>query len=46
MKRLIGYTMFVFGAGMILAIFLQSEVLTVIIALALLVIGYNLFCCK
>lgn len=46
MKRLIGYTMFVFGCGMFLALFLSNEVLTVIIALALLVIGYNLFCCR
>ncbi len=46
MKRLVGYTMFVLGGGMLLAIILPSDFLAILIALALLLIGYNLFCCK
>lgn len=46
MKRMVGYTMFILGIGMLLAILLPSDFLAILIALVLLLIGYNLFCCK
>lgn len=43
--RLIGYSMFCIALGILLTLFIESTVLLVSIAGALLLIGYQLFCC-
>lgn len=44
-RRLIGYSFFCMALGMLITLFIESAVLLVIIAGALLLIGYQLFCC-
>ncbi|MDD6305074.1 MAG: hypothetical protein PUA79_10740 [Lachnospiraceae bacterium] len=46
MKRLWGFIFFWIGIGMLVMLFLPSDVLGVIISILLLLIGYNLFCCE
>ena len=45
LRRLIGYSLFCVALGILITLFIQSTVLLVIIAGALLLIGYQLFCC-
>ncbi|MDD6211913.1 MAG: hypothetical protein PUB22_02005 [Clostridiales bacterium] len=45
MKRVIGLVMFSLGVGMVLALVLPKVWLTLLIAGALLIAGYQLFCC-
>lgn len=44
-RRLIGYSFFCMALGMLITLFIESTVLLVIIVGALLLIGYQLFCC-
>ena len=46
MKRLMGYSFFMVGFGMFFMFIIPSDVIGIIIILILLLIGYNLFCCK
>ena len=46
MKRLMGYSFFMVGLGMFFMFIIPSDVIGIIIILILLLIGYNLFCCK
>lgn len=43
--RLIGYSLFCIALGILITLFIESTVLLVVIAGALLLIGYQLFCC-
>lgn len=43
MKRIIGYTLFWIAIGMLLALFLPN-ILVAVLTIALLLIGYNIFC--
>lgn len=45
LRRLIGYSMFCIALGILITLFIESTVLLVILAGALLLIGYQLFCC-
>ncbi|MCI7129447.1 MAG: hypothetical protein MSA09_02560 [Lachnospiraceae bacterium] len=45
MRRLIGYSLFCMSLGMLISLFITSTVLLVVIVAALLLIGYQLFCC-
>ena len=45
LRRLIGYSLFCVALGILITLFINSTVLLVIIAGALLLIGYQLFCC-
>lgn len=45
MRKLIGYTLFCIAAGMVIELFIKSIVWDIILILALLLLGYNLFCC-
>lgn len=44
-RRLIGYSLFCIALGMLVALFIKSNVILVIIIGALLLLGYQLFCC-
>ncbi|MDY3917849.1 MAG: hypothetical protein SOZ59_02460 [Candidatus Limivivens sp.] len=44
MKRIIGYTLFFIGIGMLIAFFMPNEFLRLLLAAAFLVLGYLLFC--
>lgn len=44
MKRLIGYTLFWIGMGMLLSFFVCGPFLSVFVTAALLIAGYLLFC--
>ncbi len=46
MKRILGYTFFWTGMGLLMAVLLPNKFVSAIFALAFLLIGYNLFCCK
>ncbi len=46
MKRLCGLMIFCIGIGMTWVLILPKSFLMVIIAMAFLIVGYNLFCCK
>lgn len=45
MKRVIGFACFWAACGMVAALFLPNLFVTIVIILALLLVGYNLFCC-
>lgn len=45
MRRLIGYTLFWIAVGMVIGLFIESIVISIILILGLLLIGYNLFLC-
>ncbi|MGN0338724.1 MAG: hypothetical protein ACI4EE_14615 [Lachnospiraceae bacterium] len=44
LRRLIGYSLFCVALGILITLFIKSTVLLVILAGALLLIGYQLFC--
>ena len=44
-RRLIGYSLFCIAIGMLITLFINSHVLIAIFVGALLLIGYQLFCC-
>lgn len=44
-RRLIGYSLFCIALGMLISLFVQSNVFVVVLIGALLLIGYQLFCC-
>lgn len=46
MRRLIGYSFVCMALGMLITIFIESTVVLIIIIAGLLLIGYQLFCCK
>lgn len=46
MKRLCGLMLFCIGIGMTWVLILPKSFLLVVIAVGLMVIGYNLFCCR
>lgn len=46
MRRLIGYSLFCIALGMLITLFIESALLLIVIVGALLLIGYQLFCCK
>lgn len=43
MKRLIGFILFWIGIGMCIMLFMRHSLLAVLIIIACLVLGYNLF---
>ncbi len=45
MRRLIGYTLFWLAAGMAVQLLFESILLSTILILTLMLIGYNLFFC-
>lgn len=45
MRRLLGYTLFWIAAGMIIELFIESILISIILILGLLLLGYNLFLC-
>ena len=45
MKRLCGLMIFCIGVGMTWVLIIPKSFLMVLIAIALLIAGYNLFCC-
>ena len=46
MKRLCGLMLFCIGIGMTWVLILPKSFLLVVIAVGLMIIGYNLFCCR
>ncbi len=46
MRRLIGYSLVCIALGLLISIFIESTVILMIIIAGLLLIGYQLFCCK
>ena len=46
MKRLCGLMIFCSGGGMSCVLILPNSVVMVVIAISLLILGYNLFCCS
>lgn len=45
MKRICGFISFWIAIGLVVALFIDSLVIHVLIILVLLLLGYNLFCC-
>lgn len=45
MKRMIGFILFWIAIGMTIMFFMDNGVLAMLIILACLILGYNLFCC-
>jgi len=45
MNRVIGFMMFWMGVGMLICLLVHSQLIIIILAALLLLIGYNLFCC-
>ena len=45
MKRVFGLTLFCFGAGMALLLFIPETITTLIFIIGCLTLGYHLFCC-
>lgn len=43
MKRLVGYTLFWIAIGMIADLLLKSALISILVILFLLILGYNLF---
>ena len=46
MKRLCGLMIFCTGVGMTWVLILPKSFVMVVIAISLLILGYNLFCCS
>ncbi|MDD5900342.1 MAG: hypothetical protein PUC73_05525 [Lachnospiraceae bacterium] len=44
MKKVIGFILFWIAIGMLLSFFLRSTLLTVLLLILFLVIGYHMFC--
>ena len=44
MRRIVGYTLFFIGIGMLIAFFMPNEFVTLLLAAGLLILGYLLFC--
>ncbi len=44
MNRVLGFLMFWIGIGMVIGLLIRSELLVLILAALLLLVGYNLFC--
>lgn len=44
MKQMIGYTCFMIAIGMLLMMFIEHAIIAFIVAVILLVVGFNLFC--
>lgn len=45
MKKLIGYSLFCIGIGMLAGCFIESAFLLVVLIFACMIAGYWLFCC-
>lgn len=45
MRRLLGYTLFWIAAGMVIGLFIESILVSIILILGLLLLGSNLFLC-
>ncbi|MDY3249262.1 MAG: hypothetical protein SOX32_02830 [Candidatus Choladocola sp.] len=45
MRRLIGYTLFWIAAGMVIQLFIESILISILLILFFLLLGYNLFLC-
>lgn len=45
MKRVVGFACFCMACGMIVVLILPNTFIEILIILALLLVGYNLFCC-
>lgn len=45
MKRVAGFAVFFIAVGMMVAMFLPSTFVEVLIIMICLLLGYNLFCC-
>lgn len=45
MKRMLGFILFWIAIGMTIMFFMQNNILAMLIIIACLVLGYNLFCC-
>ncbi|MCI8449595.1 MAG: hypothetical protein HFH30_14700 [Eubacterium sp.] len=45
MKRICGFAMFWIAVGMLVMMLISSTWIALLIILALLICGYNLFCC-
>ncbi len=43
MRRLIGYTMFWIAVGMVLELFIANILISILMILCFLLVGYNLF---
>lgn len=43
MRKLIGYTMFWIAAGMVVELFIESILISILLILFFLLLGYNLF---
>ena len=46
MRRLIGYSLVCIALGLLISLFIENTIILIIIIAALLLIGYQLFCCK
>ncbi|MDD3339976.1 MAG: hypothetical protein PHS82_14100 [Lachnospiraceae bacterium] len=45
MRCLVGFALFCIGIGMLVMLFIPKCFMAAVIAIALLLVGYNLFCC-
>lgn len=45
MRRLIGYTLFWIAVGMVVELFIESILISILLILFFLLLGYNLFLC-
>lgn len=46
MCRMLGFIIFWIAVGLAISLCFRSPVIRTLLALVLLVVGYNLFCCK
>ncbi len=45
MQRIIGFALFFVGIGVVIGLLAPQSIITFLIALICLLVGYNLFCC-
>ena len=45
MRKVLGYSFFLIGIGMLIMLILPNDFLGIVIILGLFLLGYNLFCC-
>ncbi|MBQ2801507.1 MAG: hypothetical protein IJF03_08965 [Lachnospiraceae bacterium] len=45
MRRVIGFACFFVAVGMVLTLFIANSFLFFVVVVALLLLGYNMFCC-
>lgn len=45
MRRIVGYTIFWMGIGMLIAVIIPFKIISILITAVLLLVGYNTFCC-